>query len=136
MELTFISRPDRDSHITISIKPHYSKKLSPKDLKLWNLGDSNHNKSELSKLVTNFDVNSVMQYSSDFGFRTFNDFYNEVGFGNTFDLTATDLVVLNILYSCHDIKRNVFEDFFYEETIRTYVELMYLNITPNGMSKR
>ena len=105
-------------------------------MKLWNLGDSNHNNSELSKLATNYDVNSVMQYSSDFGFRTFNDFYNKVGFGNTFDLTATDTVVLNILYSCHDIKRNVFEDFFYEETIRTYVELMYLNITPNGMSKR
>ena len=105
-------------------------------MKLWNLGDSNHNNSELSKLATNYDVNSLMQYSSDFGFRTFNDFYNEVGFGNTFDLTATDTVVLNLLYSCPDIKRNIFNDFLHEETIRTYIELMYLNITPNKKSMR
>ena len=131
-----ISRPDRDSHITVNIKPQYSNVLSTEDLKLWNLGDSNHNKSELSILTTNFDVNSLMQYSSDFGFRTFNDFYNEVGFGNTFDLTATDTVVLNLLYSCPDIKRNIFNDFLHEETIRTYIELMYLNITPDEKSKR
>ena len=130
------SRPDRDSHITINIKSQYLSVLSPKDLKLWNLGDSNHNNSELSKLATNYDVNSLMQYSSDFGFRTFNDFYNEVGFGNTFDLTATDTVVLNLLYSCPDIKRNIFNDFLHEETIRTYIELMYLNITPDEKSKR
>ena len=77
-----------------------------------------------------------MQYSSDFGFRSFNDFYNQVGFGNTFDLTATDLVVVNILYSCHDVKRNIFEEFLQEETERTYVELMHLNIAPNEKSKR
>ena len=131
-----MNRPDRDSHITISIKSQYSSLLSPKDLKLWNLGDSNHNNSELSTLTTNYDVNSLMQYSSDFGFRTFNDFYNEVGFGNTFDLTATDKVVLNLLYSCPDIKRNIFNDFLHEETIRTYIELTYLNITPDEKSKR
>ena len=77
-----------------------------------------------------------MQYSSDFGFRTFNDFYYEVGFGNTFDLTATDKVVLNLLYSCPDIKRNIFNDFLHEDTIRTYIELTYLNITPDEKSKR
>ena len=93
--------------MTINIKP--GTKLSVSDLKLWNLGDSNHNKSELSKLTTNFDLNSLMQYSSYFGFTTFNDFYNEVGFGNTVDLTATDLVVANVLYSCPNIKSNVYK---------------------------
>ena len=77
-----------------------------------------------------------MQYSSDFGFKAFNDFYNQVGFGNTFELTATDLVVVNILYSCHDVERNIFEEFLQEETERTYVELMHLNIAPNEKSKR
>ena len=86
MSLHSLTRPDRDSHITINIKPQYSYKLSDEDLKLWDLGDSNHSKSELSKLATNYDVNSVMQYSSDFGFRTFNNFYNHVGFGNGFNL--------------------------------------------------
>ena len=105
-------------------------------MNLWNLGDSNHNKSELSTLTTNFDVNSVMHYSSDIGFRTFNDFYNEVGFGNTFDLTATDLVVANVLYSCPEIKMNVYKEFLNEETWRAYIELLYLNITPNGESQR
>ena len=105
-------------------------------MKLWNLGDSNHNNSELSKLATNYDVNSLMQYSSDFGFRTFNDFYNEVGFGNTVDLTATDLVVANVLYSCPDIKSNVYKEFLNEETLRAYIELLYLKITPNGVSQR
>ena len=131
-----ISRPDRDSHITVNIKPQYSNVLSTEDLKLWNLGDSNHNKSELSKLTTNYDVNSVMQYSSAFGVRTFNDFYNEVGFGNTVDLTATDLVVANVLYSCPDIKSNVYKEFLNEETLRAYIELLYLKITPNGVSQR
>ena len=103
---------------------------------MWNLGDNNHTQSELSKLETNFDVNSVMQYSSDFGFSTFNDFYNQVGFGNTFDLTATDKVALNILYSCQDIKMKVFQEFLNEETMRTYIELLNLNIIPNGKSQR
>ena len=136
MSLHSLTRPDRDSHITINIKPQYSYKLSDEDLKLWDLGDSNHSKSELSKLATNYDVNSVMQYSSDIGFKAFNDFYNQVGFGNTFDLTATDVVVVNILYSCHDVKRNIFEEFLQEETERTYIELMHLNIAPNEKSKR
>ena len=77
-----------------------------------------------------------MQYSSYFGFRTFNDFYNQVGFGNTFDLTATDKVALNILYSCQDIKMKVFQEFLNEETMRTYIELLNLNIIPNGKSQR
>ena len=77
-----------------------------------------------------------MQYSSDFGFRSFNDFYNEVGFGNTVDLTATDLVVANVLYSCPDIKSNVYKEFLNEETLRAYIELLYLKITPNGVSQR
>ena len=111
MSLHSLTRPDRDSHITINIKPDYVDELSEEDLKLWDLGDSNHSKSELSKLATNYDVNSVMQYSSDFGFRTFNDFYNQVGFGNGFNLTATDLVVVNILYSCKDIKKSIFTKF-------------------------
>ena len=77
-----------------------------------------------------------MHYGPDIGFKSHNEFYNEVGFGNTFDLTATDKVVLNLLYSCPDIKRNIFNDFLHEETIRTYIELMYLNITPDEKSKR
>ena len=77
-----------------------------------------------------------MQYSSDFGFRTFNDFYNQVGFGNGFNLTATDLVVVNILYSCKDIKKSIFTKFLEEETSRTYIELMHLSINPNRKSRR
>ena len=78
-----------------------------------------------------------MQYSSYFGFRTFNDFYNLVGFGDNMNLTATDLVSVNILYDCPDVKRKLYHDFVKEEVTRNYVELMMqLKINPNDASKR
>ena len=78
-----------------------------------------------------------MQYSSYFGFRTFNDFYNQIGFGDTVNLTATDLVSVNILYDCPDVKRKLYHDFVKEEVIRNYIELMMqLKIQPNEASKR
>ena len=77
-----------------------------------------------------------MQYSSYFGFRTFNDFYNQVGFGDNMNLTATDQVSVNILYDCKKMKRKLYHDFVKEEMIRNYVELMQLKINPNEASKR
>ena len=136
MSLHLFARPDRDSHITIDIKPEYVDDLSEEDLKLWDLGDSNHNKSELSKLATNYDVNSVMQYASHFGFSTLNDFYNKVGFGNGFNLTATDMFSVNLLYSCPDVKKELYKDLIREEVDRNYVELMQLKINPNEASRR
>ena len=130
------SRPDRDSHITIDIKPEYVDYMSPEDLRPWTLGENNYNKFELSKLATNYDVNSVMHYSSHFGFRTFNDFYNKIGFGNSINLTATDKIELNTLYSCHEIKRNIYEEVLNEERERNYIELTQLSINPNSESQR
>ena len=77
-----------------------------------------------------------MQYSSYFGFRSFNDFYNQVGFGDNMNLTATDLVSVNILYDCKNVKRKLYHDFVNEEVIRNYIELMQLKINPNVASKR
>ena len=130
------SRPDRDSHISIKINPRYAHYDTPENLKRWDLGDSNHNKSELSKLSTNYDIESIMHYGPDVGFKSHNEFYNEVGFGNSINMTATDKIALNMLFDCKDVKRNIYEEFLQEETDRTYVEMMQLTINPNDKSQR
>ena len=132
-------RPDRDSHISIKINPQYAQYDKPENLKRWDLGDSNHNKSELSKLSTNYDIQSIMHYGPDIGFKSHNEFYNEVGFGNGINginMTATDKIDLNLLFDCKDVKRNIYKEFLQEETDRTYVEMLQLTINPNDKSQR
>ena len=105
-------------------------------MKRWDLGDSNHNKSELSKLSTNYDIQSIMHYGPHIGFKSHNEFYNEVGFGNSINMTATDKIALNMLFECPDVKWNIYKEFLQEETDRTYVEMMQLTINPNYASQR
>ena len=105
-------------------------------MKRWDLGDSNHKKSELSKLSTNYDIQSIMHYGPDFGFKSHNEFYNKVGFGNSINMTATDKIALNMLFDCKDVKKNIYKEFLQEETDRTYVEMMQLTINPNDKSQR
>ena len=50
---------------------------------MWVIGDGKHDQMELSKLFTNYDIMSIMQYGSYIGITSLNDFYNEVGFGNS-----------------------------------------------------
>ena len=128
-----MNRPDRDSHITF-YKTSYS--FSEEDKKLWTLGDSKHEDSEMSKLATNYDFQSILHYSTEFGIMARNTFYNEVGFGNGLNMTATDKIALNILYTCPDVKQDIFKEFLNEETERTYVEMIRLNINPNEQSQR
>ena len=132
----FFSRPDRDSHITIKIKPRYAQYDKPENLKRWDLGDSNHNKSELSKLSTNYDIQSIMHYGPTFGFKSHNEFYNEVGFGNNINMTATDKIALNMLFECKDVRKDIYKEFLQEDTDRTYIEMMQLKINPNHESLR
>ena len=132
----FFSRPDRDSHITIKIKPRYAQYDKPENLKRWDLGDSNHNKSELSKLSTNYDIQSIMHYGPDIGFKSHNEFYNEVGFGNNINMTATDKIALNMLFECKDVRKDIYKEFLQEDTDRTYIEMMQLKINPNHESLR
>ena len=105
-------------------------------MKRWDLGDSNHNKSELSKLSTNYDIQSIMHYGPDIGFKSHNEFYNEVGFGNNINMTSTDKIALNMLFECKDVKWNIYKEFLQEDTDRTYVEMMQLKINPNHESLR
>ena len=65
-----------------------------------------------------------------------NEFYNQVGFSNGSDLTATDKISLNILYNCPSIKMRIFSDYLNEEAERTYIELMQLQINPDEKSQR
>ena len=103
---------------------------------LWQIGDGKHDEQELSKLFTNYDIQSIMQYDSHFGMTSHNEYYNEIGFGNGFNLTATDKLALNILYDCKDIKRSIYEEVLNEEKNRTYIELGQLSINPNVKSQR
>ena len=128
-----MNRPDRDSHITF-YKTRYS--FSEADKKLWTLGDSKHEESEMSKLSTNYDFQSILHYRTEFGIMARNTFYNEVGFGNGLNMTATDKIALNILYTCPDVKQNIFKEFLNEETERIYVEMMQLTINPTDKSQR
>ena len=103
---------------------------------LWVIGDGKHDDQELSKLSTNYDITSIMQYGPFVGLRAHNEYYNEIGFGNSFNLTATDKLALNLLYSCPDVKKNIYEEVLNEETDRSYIELAQLSINPNDKSKR
>ena len=106
------------------------------DTKLWRLGDGKHDKSEVTKLFTNYDFHSILHYEKETGLMAHNDYYNQVGFGNSYDLTATDKLALNLLYSCPDVKKNIYEEVLNEETDRSYIELAQLSINPNDKSKR
>ena len=103
---------------------------------LWVIGDGKHDDQELSKLSTNYDITSIMQYGPFVGLHAHNEYYNEIGFGNSFNLTATDKLALNLLYSCPDVKKNIYEEVLNEETDRSYIELAQLSINPNDKSKR
>ena len=130
------SRPDRDSHITMKTDPLYAKYNTPANMARWVIGDGKHDQMELSKLSTNYDILSVMQYGSDVGFRSHNNFYNQVGFGKSFNLTATDKIALNILYTCNEVKKNIYKEFLNEEVDRAYIEMGQLSITLNDKSQR
>ena len=116
--------------------PLYAQYNTPANMARWVIGDGGHDKMELTELFTNYDIMSIMQYGSYVGITSHNDFYNEVGFGNSFNLTATDKLALNTLYSCQDIKRNIYKEVLNEERERNYIELMQLSINPNSESQR
>ena len=103
---------------------------------MWNLGDGRHNESEISKLTTNYDINSILHYRPQFGVKALNPYYNEVGFGDRYKMTATDKVALNIFLSCPTIQREVYQEYQEEEINRNYIELMQLTINPNVRSER
>ena len=103
---------------------------------LWEIGDGGYNKFQVSKLEINFDIQSIMQYQAAFGIKSLNEFYNEVGFGYNFDLTATDKIKLNILYSCNEVKKNIYKEFLDEEVDRAYIEMGQLSINLNDKSQR
>ena len=102
----------------------------------WNLGDDDHSKSELSKLLTNYDLHSASHYKKEFGLRAINDYYNKVGFGLKLGLSATDKIALNMLYSCPTLNRTTFREFLNEETERNYIELSQLQIRLNNKSEK
>lgn len=131
-----MNRPDRDSHIKVDPKVYRQKGLSDRNFRLWNLGDGRHNKSELSRLATNYDINSILHYRPQFGVKALNPYYNEVGFGDSYKITATDKVALNIFLSCPTIKGKVYEEYQEEEIYRNYVELMQLKIISDARSER
>ena len=131
-----MNRPDRDSHISIDQKVYKKKKLSFKDFRLWNIGAGQFNDNVLSRLTTNFDINSILHYRPQFGIKAHNPYYNEVGFGDSYKMTATDKVALNIFLSCPTIKKKVYEEYQEEEINRNYIELMTLTINPTVGSER
>ena len=90
----------------------------------------------VSRLATNYDINSILHYRPQYGIKALNPYYNEVGFGDSYNMTATDKVALNIFLSCPTIKKQIFEEFEKEEFERNYVELLQLSITPNEKSQR
>ena len=106
------------------------------DTKLWRLGDGKHDKSEVTKLFTNYDFHSILHYDKETGITAHNDYYNQVGFGVRSDLTATDRIALNLLHSCHEVKNNIYKEFLNEETDRAYIELGQLSINLNDESQR
>ena len=131
-----MNRPDRDAHISLDPNQYKFHNLKYTDFQLWNLGDHRHNESQLSKLTTNFDINSLLHYRPQFGIKAHNPYYNEVGFGDSYNMTATDMVALNIFLSCPTVKRKVYNEYLEEEFLRNYVELLQLSITPNETSQR
>ena len=87
-------------------------------------------------MLTNYDIRSILHYRPKFGIKALNPYYNEVGFGNSYKMMATDKVDLNIFLSCPTIKKQIFKEFEKEEIDRNYVELLQLSITPNEISQR
>ena len=87
-------------------------------------------------MLTNYDIRSILHYGPKFGIKALNPYYNEVGFGDSYNMTATDKVALNIFLSCPTIKRKVFEEYCEDEINRNYIELMNLPINTNVRSGR
>ena len=77
-----------------------------------------------------------MEYEATFGIKSLNEFYNVVGFGYSFNLTATDKIALNMLYTCNDVKENIYKEFLNEEVDRAYIEMGQLSINLNDKSQR
>ena len=134
--LILFGRPDRDSHITVDPLVYQPKGLSDRDFQRWGLGAGKHGDLEVSRLFTNYDIHSILHYRPKYGIKANNEFYNEVGFGNSYKMTATDKVALNIFLSCPIIKRKVYVEYQEEEINRNYIELMQLTINPNVRSER
>ena len=65
-----------------------------------------------------------------------NPYYDQVGFGDSYRMMATDKVALNIFLSCPTIKKKVYEEYQEEEIDRNYIELMQLTINTNSWSGR
>ena len=127
--MTILLRPDRDDHI----------KIGKHTLSGHSVGDTEMLKYDNLTLLTNYDINSIMQYSfetDNFQIQSLNEFYNLAGFSNGFELTATDKISLNMLYNCSSIKMRIFSDYLNEEAERTYIELMQLQINRDEKSQR
>ena len=77
-----------------------------------------------------------MHYRREYGITANNEFYNQLGFGDSYKMTATDKVALNIFLSCPTIKKKVYEEYQEEEIDRNYIELMQLTINTNSWSGR
>ena len=131
-----MNRPDRDDHISIDPKKYRAQGLSHRDFQKWDIGSGKFGDKELSRLTTNFDIYSILHYRPQFGITALNPYYNEVGFGDSYKMTATDKVALNIFLSCPTIKKEIFKEFEGEEFDRNYIELMQLSITPDEKSQR
>ena len=111
------------------------KGLSDLDFQRWGLGAGKHEDLEVSRLLTNYDINSILHYRPQFGVKALNPYYNEVGFGDGYKMTATDKVALNIFLSCPTIQREVYQEYQEEEINRNYIELMQLKIIPDARSE-
>ena len=120
----------------MSTDPLYEEYNTTANMARWVIGDGKHKQQELSKLSTNYDIMSVMQYGTDVGFTSHNDFYNQVGFGNGVNLTATDKIALNILYKCNEVNKDIYKEFLNEEVDRAYIEMGQLSINLNDKSQR
>ena len=131
-----MNRPDRDSHITVDPKVYKRKNLGDKDFERWNMGYGGNSEFEISRLRTNYDINSILHYRPQFGITALNPYYNEVGFGDSYKMTATDKLALNLFLSCPTIKKEVYEGYQEEEINRNYIELMTLTINPTVRSER
>ena len=131
-----MNRPDRDDHIKIDKKKYRAEGLSHRDFEKWNIGAGKFGDKELSRLTTSFDIMSIQHYRPRFGIMALNPYYNQVGFGDSYKMTATDKVALNIFLSCPTMKKKVYEEYQEEEIDRNYIELMQLTINPNARSGR
>ena len=131
-----MNRPDRDSHISIDPRKYRARGLSHRDFEKWKIGAGKFSEKELARLTTSFDIMSIQHYRPHWGITALNPYYNEVGFGDNYTMTATDKVALNIFLSCPAIKKEIYEEFKVEEYDRNYIELMQLSITPDEKSQR